>query len=181
MYIGMKSTRSIPSTNSDCPNVGYTVIAITLTLVVSCCVSVHFISDIVCKPLYTILTVVFVCQLLHGPKHGGVASECTEHVKRSGYKRPAAMHCLELIDIIGCPEVQLGETFCANKLKACGSDEYLLSSVDGISSVALLIFEPEAYDLMQLTVVSKGRVSSLMQHVFFLRGFLILTSSCSKS
>jgi len=148
MYIGMKSTRSIPSTNSDCPNVGYTVIAITLTLVVGCCVSVHFISDIICKPLYTILTVVFVCQLLHGPKHGGVASECTEHVKRSGYKRPAAMHCLELIDIIGCPDVQLGETFCANKLKACASGEYLLSSVDGISSVALLIFEPEAHDFL---------------------------------
>jgi len=93
------------------------------------------------------------------------------------------MHCLDLIDIIiiGRPEVQLGETFSAEQFESLWFGEYLLSSVDGISCVVLLTIESETHDLMQLMVVSKGRISSLMQHVFFLGDFFILTSSCSKS
>ena len=79
-------------------------------------------------------------------------AEHTEHVKRSRYKRPAVMHCLDLIDIIiiGRPEVQLGEIFSAEQFESLWFGEYLLSSVDGISHVALLIIESELLQSLSL-------------------------------
>lgn len=74
------------------------------TLTVAVGVGVPFgrvlpISNMIFKPLYTFLAVVFVCQLLHSGEHILGAAEHIALVKRSRCKRPTEMHCWELIAI----------------------------------------------------------------------------------